>query len=64
MIKNTELQAKSTSELNQQLIALLKEQFNLRMRKSTGQLKQSHLLKSVKRDIARVKTVLSQKGGE
>lgn len=43
------------------MIALLKEQFNYRMQKSTGQLGQTHLLKQVSRDIARVKTVLNQK---
>jgi len=45
------------------LMSLLKEQFNLRMRKSTGQLNQGHLLGNVRRDIARVKTVLKQKVG-
>nr|6SPB_Y Chain Y, 50S ribosomal protein L29 [Pseudomonas aeruginosa]6SPD_Y Chain Y, Ribosomal protein uL29 [Pseudomonas aeruginosa]6SPF_Y Chain Y, Ribosomal protein uL29 [Pseudomonas aeruginosa]6SPG_Y Chain Y, Ribosomal protein uL29 [Pseudomonas aeruginosa] len=39
---------------------LLRDQFNLRMQKATGQLGQSHLLSQVKRDIARVKTVLNQ----
>ncbi|WP_111498306.1 50S ribosomal protein L29 [Marinobacter bohaiensis] len=60
-MKATELREKSVEELNQELIDLLKEQFNLRMRKATGQLNQSHLLSKVKRDIARVKTVLNEK---
>ncbi len=60
----TELKAKSIDELNEELIKLLKEQFNLRMRKTTGQLNQTHLLKNVRREIARVKTILSQKAGE
>lgn len=64
MIKATELRAKSAEELKQDLIGLLKEQFNLRMRKATGQLNQSHLLPGVKRDIARVKTVLNEKAGQ
>ncbi|MGO1658702.1 MAG: 50S ribosomal protein L29 [Marinobacter sp.] len=63
-MKATELRAKSAEELKQELISLLKEQFNLRMRKATGQLNQSHLLPGVKRDIARVKTVLNEKAGQ
>ena len=47
-MKATELREKSVEELNKELIDLLKEQFNLRMRKATGQLNQSHLLGKVK----------------
>ena len=63
-MKATELREKSAEQLNEQLLTLLRDQFNLRMQKATGQLGQSHLLKQVKRDIARVKTVLNQKGGK
>jgi large subunit ribosomal protein L29 len=63
-MKATELREKSVEELNKELIDLLKEQFNLRMRKATGQLNQSHLLGKVKRDIGRVKTVLNEKAGQ
>ncbi|MEF1188155.1 50S ribosomal protein L29 [Vibrio parahaemolyticus] len=42
---------------------LLREQFNLRMQAATGQLQQTHTLKAVRRDIARVKTVLTEKAG-
>lgn len=63
-MKASELKEKSVEELNQELLGLLKEQFNLRLRKSTGQLNQSHLLKQTRRDIARIKTVLAQKAGE
>ena len=59
-----ELREKSVDELNQELLGLLKEQFNLRMRKATGQLNQTHLLGRVKSDIARIKTVLTQKAGD
>ncbi|GGJ09016.1 MAG: 50S ribosomal protein L29 [Pseudomonas sp.] len=62
-MKATELREKSAEQLNEQLLTLLRDQFNLRMQKATGQLGQSHLLKQTKRDIARVKTVLKQKGG-
>ena len=62
-MKATELHEKSAEQLNEQLLTLLRDQFNLRMQKATGQLGQTHLLNQVKRDIARVKTVLNQKGG-
>jgi large subunit ribosomal protein L29 len=63
-MKANELRGKSAQELNEQLLGLLRDQFNLRMQKATGQLGQSHLLKQVKRDIARVKTVLNQQAGK
>ena len=62
-MKATELREKSAEQLNEQLLTLLRDQFNLRMQKATSQLGQSHLLKQTRRDIARVKTVLNQKGG-
>jgi large subunit ribosomal protein L29 len=58
-----ELLNKSEAELNTELTALQREQFNLRMQATTGQLKQSHLLQVNRRNIARVKTVLKQKAG-
>ncbi|ATG75464.1 50S ribosomal protein L29 [Zobellella denitrificans] len=62
-MKAQDLREKSVEELNQELLGLLREQFNLRMQASTGQLAQTHNLKKVRRDIARVKTVLNQKAG-
>ncbi len=62
-MKANEFVNKSEAELNTELTALQREQFNLRMQATTGQLKQSHLLKLVRRNIARVKTVLKQKAG-
>ena len=59
----SELRSKSKAELNQELENLLREQFNLRMQHATGQLTQTHQLKIVRRNIARVKTVLNQKAG-
>lgn len=59
-----ELREKSSEELQQVLLGLLKDQFHLRMQKSTGQLSQTHLLGQVRRDVARVKTVLNDKAGE
>ncbi len=62
-MKASELREKSVEDLNKDLLTLREEQFKLRMQKSTGQLGQSHLLKQNQRDIARVKTVLTQKAG-
>ena len=59
-----ELREKSVDELNAQLIDLLRDQFNYRMQMTTGQLKQTHLLKQIRRDIARVKSVLTEKAGK
>lgn len=56
-----ELRAKSADELHQELHGLLREQFNLRMQKATGQLSRPDQMKKVRRNIARVKTVLNQK---
>ena len=62
-MKASELKDKSVDDLNKELGNLLREQFNLRMQKGTGQLAKPHLLKEVRRNIARVKTVLNQKAG-
>ncbi|AJY52634.1 MULTISPECIES: 50S ribosomal protein L29 [Halomonadaceae] len=63
-MKAQEIREKSAGELQEQLLELLREQFNLRMQKATGQLSQTHLLKQVRRDIARVKTLLNEKAGD
>lgn len=57
----SELRTKSTDELRQEIASLLKAQFSLRMQKSTQQLSNTSQLKKVRRDIARVRTVLAQK---
>lgn len=62
-MKAKELREKSVEELNAELLNLLREQFNLRMQGASGQLQQTHLLKQVRRDVARVKTLLTQKAG-
>ena len=59
-----ELRAKSVDELDEKLQSLVKERFTHRMQQSTGQLTQTHLLKEVAKDIARVKTVLNEKRRE
>jgi large subunit ribosomal protein L29 len=55
------LAAKSPAELATELTALLKEQFGLRMQKATQQLTNTGKLKSVRRDIARARTLIHQK---
>jgi large subunit ribosomal protein L29 len=60
-VKASELRAKSSDELHQELAALLKAQFSLRMQKATQQLNNSSQLKKVRRDIARVRTVMAEK---
>lgn len=59
-----ELRGKSEGELRERLSGLLREQFSLRMQKGTGQLANRHDLRRVRRDIARVKTVLNEKDGK
>lgn len=60
-MKASELREKSVEELKEDMVNLMKEQFTYRMQKSTGQLGQTHLLKQVAKDIARIKTVLNEK---
>jgi large subunit ribosomal protein L29 len=55
-----DLRSKSVEELNEELVALRREQFNLRMQQATGELAQVHQHGRVKKDIARVKTVLNE----
>lgn len=62
-MKAKELREKSVEELNTELLNLLREQFNLRMQHATGQLTQTNQLKLVRRNIARVKTIITSKAG-
>ncbi len=57
----SELRNKSVDELNEELVALRREQFNLRMQKATGELARHTEHNRVRRAIARVKTVLGEK---
>ena len=63
-MKASELRDLSVEELEAKKIELLQSQFQMRMNKSMGQLEQTHELKQVRRDIARVNTILTQKAGE
>ena len=60
-MKASELRQKSVDELKQELLALLREQFNLRMQKATNQTTKSHLFRQARRNIAQVKMVLGEK---
>jgi large subunit ribosomal protein L29 len=60
-MKAAELKSKSDSELEQELTSLLKAQFSLRMQKATQQLTNTSQLGKVRRDIARVRTVITGK---
>ncbi len=60
-MKASELRAKSADELNQELLELLKAQFSLRMQLATQQLSNTSQLGKVRRDIARVRTLLGEK---
>ena len=57
----TELRAKAPAELTESLLELRKEQFNLRMQQATGQLSRPSEMRRVRKEIARVKTVINQK---
>ena len=59
-----ELMTKDAVALKEELNALLKTQFNLRMQEAMQQLNDVNQLKKVRRDIARVRTVMHQKAGE
>jgi large subunit ribosomal protein L29 len=62
-MKASEIREKSVADLNDLLITKLQEQFKLRMQKATGQLEQTHTMKQVRKDIARIKTLLTEKAG-
>jgi large subunit ribosomal protein L29 len=63
-MKPSELRAKSGDELNKELLELLKAQFGLRMQLATQQLGNTSQIKKLRRDIARVRTVLKEKAGK
>ena len=59
--ETSDLRDKSAAELNEVLLELLRDQFNYHMQKSTGQLGQTHLMSGVRKNIARVKTLINEK---
>jgi len=60
-MKASDVRAKTADELKDQLVDLKKEQFNLRFQRATQQLEAPAQVKKVRRDIARIKTILSEK---
>ncbi len=56
-VKAKELRAKNDGDLNKELLDMLKEQFNLRFQKASGQLENTARVREVRRDIARVMTI-------
>ncbi|MGR9087848.1 MAG: 50S ribosomal protein L29 [Gammaproteobacteria bacterium] len=63
-MKATELRQKTKEDLGALLLELSREQFNLKMQRSTGQLANSAEVKRVRRDIARIHTVLNERAGK
>jgi len=63
-MKASELKAKSAAELQNELLSLTRAQFGLRMQVATQQLTNTSEFRKVRRDIARVKTVLTEKGAQ
>ena len=63
-MKASELRAKTGDELNKELHELLKAQFGLRMQLATQQLGNNSQLKKVRRDIARVRTIMNEKAAK
>ncbi|UJW86372.1 50S ribosomal protein L29 [Devosia sp. SL43] len=60
-MKASDVRAKTADELKDQLVDLKKEQFNLRFQRATQQLEKPTQVKKVRRDIARIKTILAEK---
>ncbi|WP_140985604.1 50S ribosomal protein L29 [Asticcacaulis tiandongensis] len=59
MTKIADLRGKTPDQLQETLLNLKKEQFNLRFQKATGQLEKTHRVNEVRKDIARIQTLLS-----
>ena len=60
-MKIEDVRGMSPDQLAEQLVSLKKEQFNLRFQKATGQVEKTHRVDQVRKDIARIKTVLRAK---
>ncbi len=63
-MKASELREKNPEELNAALLGELETQFKLRMQRSTGQLNETHGMKIARRNVARIKTILTEKANE
>lgn len=63
-MNSAEVRALSSDQLKDQLLQLKKEQFNLRFQAATGQLEKTHRVDQIRKDIARIKTVMRQKSAQ
>ena len=63
-MKAADLREKTPDQLRDQLASLKKEAFNLRFQQATGQIENTARMRAVRRDVARVKTVLNQKAAQ
>jgi|CXWL01.1.fsa_nt_gi large subunit ribosomal protein L29 len=63
-MKASELKAKSVADLQAELLSLTQAQFSLRMKVATQQLTNTSEFRKVRRDVARIKTILTQKGAQ
>jgi large subunit ribosomal protein L29 len=61
MTKIADIRAKTSDELKAMLLDLRKEQFNLRFQRATGQLEAVSRIRQVRRDIARIKTIMAER---
>lgn len=59
--RKSDLRAMSEDQLNEEVLGLKKEQFNLRFQRATGQLENTSRVRAIRRDIARIKTIAAQK---
>ena len=59
-----DLKTKSAAELNEELVAAKKEHFNLRFQNATNQLDNTSRIKEVRRNIARIQTIITEKSGK
>ena len=60
-MKSVDVRAMTPDQLNDELVKLKKEQFNLRFQKATGQLEKTARVKEIRRDVARIKTIAAEK---
>jgi large subunit ribosomal protein L29 len=63
MKEKNQVREMNVNELQAELLVLRKEQFNLRMKKANGALDKTHLVTQVRKAIARIKTIMTEKGG-
>ncbi len=63
MLKTDDIRVMTLDQINDEVLKLKKEQFNLRFQRATGQLENTSRVREVRRDIARLKTIAQLKGG-